>query len=214
MNIIYAPISLGEGFDKLSILDIKLNRIKDIRNIEVKKEYDILYSNINKNISEHIYLYNCLKKVNMLIWDLMDIVINNNPTGEEHYKIGKKLDEYNYFRFKLKDNINKNCNSHLKEQKSYNTTYCLIEINENIENIECFIQPIKYYSILYDNIHIIYNKNNNILASVFKNVESISFTKKENINYKFIYKFYENNYNSDNINKIFDITEEKLNIIN
>ena len=38
------PVSYGEAIDKLTILDIKLDKIKDDRKIDVKKEYDAIYS--------------------------------------------------------------------------------------------------------------------------------------------------------------------------
>ena len=40
------PVSLGEALDKLSILDIKLDKIKDERKKDVEKEYNILYENL------------------------------------------------------------------------------------------------------------------------------------------------------------------------
>jgi len=50
MSKILAEISAGEFFDKLSILEIKLNKIKDLVLLnEVKKEYEILNESKNKN---------------------------------------------------------------------------------------------------------------------------------------------------------------------
>ena len=41
-NILSLPVSLGEAIDKLTILDIKCEKIKDNRKIDVQKEYNIL----------------------------------------------------------------------------------------------------------------------------------------------------------------------------
>jgi len=52
MSKILAEISAGEFLDKLSILEIKLNKIKDLISLnEVKKEYEILNETKNKNIN-------------------------------------------------------------------------------------------------------------------------------------------------------------------
>ena len=42
-DILYLPVSLGEAIDKLTILDIKLDKINDNRKNDVQKEYDLLY---------------------------------------------------------------------------------------------------------------------------------------------------------------------------
>ena len=68
MSKILAEISAGEFFDKLSILEIKLNKIKDLVLLnEVKKEYEILNETKNNNINssnEIDILYNNLKETN------------------------------------------------------------------------------------------------------------------------------------------------------
>ena len=46
-DLMYLPVSLGEAMDKLTILDIKLDQIKDNRRIDVEKEYDLLYEKLN-----------------------------------------------------------------------------------------------------------------------------------------------------------------------
>jgi hypothetical protein len=50
-NILYLPVSLGEAIDKLTILNIKYDKIQDKRREEVKIEYDMLY-NCNLSCSE------------------------------------------------------------------------------------------------------------------------------------------------------------------
>ena len=64
MSKILAEISAGEFFDKLSILEIKLNKIKDLVLLnEVKKEYEILNETKNNNI-------NFSKEIEILYKDL------------------------------------------------------------------------------------------------------------------------------------------------
>ena len=47
-NILYLPVSLGEAIDKLSILDIKYEKITDNRRNDVKNEYDLLYDKLKE----------------------------------------------------------------------------------------------------------------------------------------------------------------------
>ncbi len=43
-DLLHLPVSLGEAIDKITILDIKLDKIKDNRKNDVQKEYDLLFS--------------------------------------------------------------------------------------------------------------------------------------------------------------------------
>jgi len=76
MSKILAEISAGEFFDKLSILEIKLNKIKDLVLLnEVKKEYEILNETKNNNINfskEIEILYKDLKETNEKLWTIED----------------------------------------------------------------------------------------------------------------------------------------------
>ena len=76
MSKILAEISAGEFFDKLSILEIKLNKIKDLVLLnEVKKEYEILNETKNNNINfskEIEILYKDLKETNEKLWKIED----------------------------------------------------------------------------------------------------------------------------------------------
>ena len=73
MNKILAEISAGKLLDKISILEIKLNKIKDhILLNEIKKGYEILNETKNKNISlykEIDILYKSLKETNEKLWE-------------------------------------------------------------------------------------------------------------------------------------------------
>ena len=61
-EIIYLPVSLGEAMDKLTILDIKQDRIKDSRRNDVLVEYDLLYKKLESYISLYKQLYESMKK--------------------------------------------------------------------------------------------------------------------------------------------------------
>ena len=209
MDYIYLPVSLGEAIDKLTILDIKIDKIKDHRKIDVQTEYDLLYEKLKEFIIKYNDLYQSMKKVNLLIWDMMDILRDgDNISGEEYLKICKECVEYNDIRFRVKNKINFLSNSSLKEQKSYKVTTLLININDSIENIKDFIRPIKYYSFFYDEIIIIYKEPIECLkydpTIIFKN-ESLEFKKH--------FHFDKQLYSKDEIFTIFELDDNIMNNI-
>jgi hypothetical protein len=164
------PISIGEAIDKVTILDIKLERIDDIaRKADVQREYDALLKHLELTyfIQTHTDLYNTMKKANSIIWDMMDILRDgaSGVSEEDYLKTCKDCIEYNDIRFRIKNRINQASNSELREQKSYKTTVfklAIIGLQESHERIVHNILqlPIKYYGILYDEVQIVYVHEN------------------------------------------------------
>jgi len=156
-NILYLPISIGEALDKLSILNIKIEEIKDSRYNDVKKEYDLLFGFLKDYVDKYSTLYNLLKCVNKEIWEYMDVLRDGNLNDEEYFKINKKTIIKNDVRFRIKNKINFNSKSFLKEQKAYNITsktFFLDEIQE--ESLNSIIEE----SLNYDEILICCNLQN------------------------------------------------------
>jgi hypothetical protein len=214
-NILFLPVSFGEAIDKLTILHIKLEKIKDNRKLDVQKEYDLLYKKLELFITEYNELYNSMKKVNLLIWNMMDKLRDENIDEKTYLQLCKETIEYNDIRFRIKNKINHLSNSLLKEQKSYKINRIIIDINNNIFNINDFIRPIKYYSLFYDELIIVHKKNSELLNE-FKYDPAIIFLESitEKIeNVKHIFSFKELNYGNDAILSIFNVTEEIINII-
>lgn len=167
-DAIYLPVSLGEAIDKLTILDIKLDNIKDERRTDVEIEYNLLYEKLKNFIEKYKDLYNSMKKVNKLIWDMMDKLRDADDLLDDIYlKICKDCIEYNDIRFRIKNKINYVSKSSLKEQKSYKINRLLIEIVDIEQDLQHFIIPIKYYSFFYDEIIIVYNGDTNIIKKYF-----------------------------------------------
>lgn len=210
---LYLPVSVGEALDKLTILDIKLNRIKDNRRNNVKIEYDILYEKLKTYIETNKKYYNMLKKTNDYIWDLMDLLRDGiNINDLEYTKLCKDTITANDVRFRIKDKINILSNSHIKEQKGYKTLKVLVDLTNYNGNHELLIKPLYYYFILYDEIYVrtddklivnfIINEYGgmiNIINVDDKTEENTTFLKTLVIN---------NNYN---INDNFGITDEDIN---
>lgn len=210
-ELIYLPVSLGEAIDKLTILDIKLDKIKDVRRLDVQKEYDLLYEKLNDFLLKYNDLYQSMKKVNLLIWDMMDILRDGETSTEEYLKICKECVEYNDIRFRVKNKINNVSKSILKEQKSYKVNRLYIEINDNITNLPDFVRPIKYYSFFYDEVII----NNSILHSEFMNDPTILFksTIDDNIDCKKQFIFEKDFYTSDEVFLKFELNNDIMEAI-
>ena len=123
---IQSEISSGELLDKISILEIKLKKIKDKENLkEINKEYDILKQSQNLNIkltNELKDLFDKLKKVNLNLWDIEDkirICEKNKDFGEKFIELAREVYFNNDSRAKIKSEINKLSGSNIKEIKQY-----------------------------------------------------------------------------------------------
>jgi hypothetical protein len=160
-NILSLPVSIGEALDKLSILDIKLDNIKDSRRNDIKLEYDILYDKLEAYVIQNKKYYDMLKKTNTYIWDLMDLLRDGiNIEDNRYVKLCKDTIISNDVRFRIKNKINILSNSMLKEQKGYKCLKILIDLTNYTGNHDHLIKPLLYYSILYDEIHIKSNDQN------------------------------------------------------
>ena len=126
MSKILAEISAGEFFDKLSILEIKLNKIKDLVLLnEVKKEYEILNETKNNNINfskEIEILYKGLKETNEKLWKIEDeirLCEKNSDFKDKFIQLSRDVYFTNDKRSKTKSEINKILSSNIKEVKQY-----------------------------------------------------------------------------------------------
>jgi len=213
-DILYLPVSLGEAIDKLTILDIKLDKIVDNRKIDVQKEYDLLYEKLRDFIIKYQNLYQSMKKVNLLIWDMMDILRDGNVDEEKYLRICKECVEYNDIRFRVKNKINYVSKSLLKEQKSYKINRLVIIINKNInDNSSTLLNIIKHFSFIYDEINIISELNVNYLQTHFEYDSTILFKstiETEIIDYKFKVAIEEKEYSKNELYNLFNITEFDL----
>ena len=126
---ILSEISIGELLDKISILEIKMEKIKDsAKREEVKKEYDILKKIQSDSIEitgELKKLFDSLKKVNSIMWDIEDkvrICEKNKDFGEKFIKLSRDVHFLNDDRAKIKLEMNNHTGSSIKEIKEY-TSY-------------------------------------------------------------------------------------------
>ncbi len=126
MNKIYAEISAGELVDKITILEIKKEKITNKKKlIEIKKELDSLTNTFNKSIKKNINLENLTKKlknINLKLWDIENKtreLENKQEFGKEFIELARNVYKSNDERAKIKLKINEALGSNIKEVKSY-----------------------------------------------------------------------------------------------
>ena len=123
---IQSEMSVGELFDKISILEIKLDKIKDENSKkEVSKEYHILKKTLNSNIdlNEKINsMFDELKRINSNLWiieDKLRICEKNKNYSKDFIELARGAYLNNDKRAKIKSEINELLGSNIKEIKQY-----------------------------------------------------------------------------------------------
>ena len=126
MNKILVEISVGELLDKISILEIKKEKIKDKKKLMfINDEYNILKVELDKNIKNDNKLkelFNSLKDINAKLWAIEDnkrMCEKNSNFGDEFIKISRDVHFLNDKRAKIKSEINNHTGSKIKEIKEY-----------------------------------------------------------------------------------------------
>lgn len=123
---IKVDISLGELVDKITILEIKTNKINSSIKLEnINKELTSLkktLAELNLINNEFKLIYRDLKKVNEELWDIEDkirILEKNKKFDDEFIEIARSVYISNDKRFELKYKLNKLFDSKFVEEKSY-----------------------------------------------------------------------------------------------
>ena len=123
---ILSEISAGELLDKISILEIKLERIKDKNSQEeIIKEYNMLKETQNSSIefTDKIKeLFESIKETNLNLWKIEDkirVCEKNKDYGKNFIELARGVYFTNDKRSKIKSEINKILGSNIKEMKQY-----------------------------------------------------------------------------------------------
>ena len=126
MDKILAEISAGELIDKITILEIKKEKISNKEKlIEVNKELISLNETLKKSINDEskiINFKNDLKNINLKLWDIEDgkrLAEKNNKFDERFIELSRSVYKFNDERAKIKLAINNALGSNIKEVKSY-----------------------------------------------------------------------------------------------
>ena len=126
MNKILVEVSVGELLDKISILEIKQEKIKDAESLKfITDEYNVLKAELDKNIKTDDNLnglFNSLKEINSKLWVIEDdkrMCEKNKDFGEKFIKLSRDVHFLNDNRAKIKLEINNYTGSKIKEIKKY-----------------------------------------------------------------------------------------------
>jgi GNAT superfamily N-acetyltransferase len=193
------PVSYGESFDKLSILDIKLSKIQDERKSEVQKEYDSILSPIQLLMNNNVlFYYQKLKEINLSIWEKQDIFrfLSTSPSpslsleekrgkdDDEKTKLCMEIIEENDRRFRLKNKINILLNSNLKEQKGYVKKKAFVLTHLGLGDHLTASGMVRYLSTKYDEVKVVCkNRNLRNLQLLYSDDSTISFYPVESDEY-------------------------------
>ena len=126
MNKILVEVSVGELFDKISILEIKKDKIKDKEKLKyIVDEYNLLKEQMLNNVklNEKLKgLFDTLKDINSTLWVIEDdkrLCEKNSDFGEKFIKLSRDIHFLNDKRASIKLDINNQTGSKIKEIKEY-----------------------------------------------------------------------------------------------
>jgi len=126
MNKIIVEVSIGELLDKISILEIKQEKIKDPEKLKfINNEHSILEGQLKKSVKSDDKLnnlYQSLKEINAKLWVIEDDkrqCEKDKDFGEKFIKLSRDVHFLNDDRAKIKLEINNHTGSSIKEIKEY-----------------------------------------------------------------------------------------------
>ena len=129
MNKIVVEVSVGELLDKISILEIKKEKIKDPEKLRfINNEHEVLKDQFLKNVKSDEKvdsLFKFLKEINNKLWVIEDdkrLCEKNSDFGEKFIKLSRDVHFLNDERAKIKLEMNNHTGSKIKEIKEY-TSY-------------------------------------------------------------------------------------------
>lgn len=122
--MINIPISIGELFDRISILEIKLEKIQNKEKLKNIKKELLLLNNLSADIdtsnTQHLIVE--LKETNLILWDIEDRIRIKEQSlqfDEQFIQLARNVYITNDRRSEIKRKINLITNSELIEEKSY-----------------------------------------------------------------------------------------------
>ena len=126
MNKIIVEVSIGELLDKVSILEIKQEKIKNTEKLKfINNEYSVLKDQLEKSVKSDEKLdrlYQSLKEINSKLWLIEDekrLCEKEKDFGEKFIKLSRDVHFLNDDRAKIKLEINNYTGSKIKEIKEY-----------------------------------------------------------------------------------------------
>lgn len=152
MELIFLPVSLGEAMDKLSILEIKLEKISDSRRSDCEKEYGLLAERLDPYRRKFAYHYRILKEINAGLWDTQDRFHGKEVGSEESAAMCRLILEENDRRFRVKGKINVASGSPLREQKGYREKIVFLNSPRELAILKILNGAVRYFSTAFDKV--------------------------------------------------------------
>lgn len=157
-NVIMLPTSLGDGYDRLSILILKLKYITDEKRKEdVTREYKMLLDTLNQygnsNNRALSFHFQCLLESNEKIWkqceDIRDLV---KTTKEQRMNLCDAIIQENDVRCRIKGKLNHLTRCVLREQKSYKKRTAILLVHNGVGDLITMNGAIRYFATQYDHV--------------------------------------------------------------
>lgn len=152
MELILLPVSLGEAMDKLTILEIKIQKISDSRRTDCEKEYELLSEQLDPYRKKFSYYYRMLKEINLRLWEIQDRFHGRNVSPDEGAAMCRMILEENDRRFRVKAKINVASGSVLREQKGYREKTAFVNAPRVLDILEALNGAVRYLSTSYDRV--------------------------------------------------------------
>lgn len=153
---IYISVPIADVYDKLSILDIKADKITDLDKLaNIRLEISALKNDI-KALQLNFDFYNRLKDINANLFNLLDRMyeLKHDVSNPEYSILANKSFTENDRRFRMKRKINILHKSEINEVKSYSARVCIIT-NRELEFDTKTIDKIQDLSTYYDKVFFI-----------------------------------------------------------
>ena len=158
------PVSFGEAFDKQTILEIKINSIRDEEGY-IQRELNFISEIISPNNKKTIIFYKfMLSSINKKIWSLQD-EFRVTKSQKLLVDLCIEITKLNDARFRVKKKIDNFLNSDFKEQKGYDKKKLFFLSHLGLGDHITSIGMIRYYSCFYDEIVVVCKSKN------FKNLQ-------------------------------------------
>ena len=152
-KILELEVSVGEAIDKLTILDIKLEKITDsIKRDQCQKEFNSVSYSLVEYSNKCSRFYKWLKYINLQIWNLQDDMREKNNYSNEVFN---KILDLNDMRFRVKKRINSLFEGTFQEQKGYSNKTGLFLTHLGMGDMINMNGAIRYCALMVDKLYVI-----------------------------------------------------------
>ena len=154
MTTLLVPSSYGEALDRLTILQLKLDNIKDSRRQDVEREFNALKALVLPYLEQDPFHYDKLLEVNRIMWKIQDD-LHTKLDKETEYKTMLQINIENERRFRIKRTLNDVLGSVHKEQKGYARRRCFVLSHLGMGDHLFMNGAIRYLASLYDEVTVV-----------------------------------------------------------